>query len=733
MVLSGDLNLGTYIIREIYVAPEYYVVDPFEVVIDQDLVTVDLDEITDRNVPIQIRCTKKDSGRDTVVLKAGTTYEIKDSAGNNVVDRSGATQFVCDDTGIILIDAELSPDTYTVSEVTPPNKYKDDSTPVVVKVDANLNYVIENGIHIHDVEFKNTEKLGDITITKTGKTLTKYEKEKFVWEEAPLPNATFEVRAREDIYSPDNQGTLLHAKDEVVGTIVTGTDGSATITDLHLGKYYLVETIAPVGYVLDQTPIEVELKDEDSHSQKVVETRTKFDERQIVTLDLYKFDNETKKPLPNAKFAIYADEDIKNFAGKVIVNKGDFLAYATSDKDGKINFDIELPWNKYMIKEELAPWGYIINETEYRFSAKEPDSKVTTVVYKNEWGNDTVKGDVSFIKTGDTLTDFKDGKFVYEKQSLKGAEFDVYANEVFTYDQAVDKDGNRTVYYKKDQKIEHITTDENGTVTIKDYPLGSYYLIETKAPYGMTVRKDRYDFTIVYKDQYTPKVYSTESVLNERQHIDMKIIKEQKDGNGKKLSGGTFRLYAEEDIININGKVIVPKDTAIADATAVNGVIDFGLDLPHGMYYIKEITAPGDHVPDESTFHIDTRYKDQDIITNGVGVTIYNKEEAHFGRLLLNMGQKFFKDSKNNYVTGDEEGNAGYSVIIGEASEVTAQKNAVGVIYVWAGVGAFVFLVIGACVLIAQKKKKALAGGGGIDLSEDPLSGEEVIEDEEEE
>ena len=702
VVVSKELNLGTYIIREIEVRPEYEIAAPFEVEIKKDLEVVEIGDIIDENVPILIRCTKKDSGRDTIVLKAGTTYEIKNSAEENVKDKNGNTNFVCDDSGVILIDALLKPDTYTVMEVIPPNQYKADSKAVVVKVDGNLDYVVENGMHIHDVTFENTEKLGQITITKTGKTLTKYEKEKFIWEEAPLPNATFEVHAGEDIYSPDNQGVILHQKDDLVGSIITGEDGSATITDLHLGKYYLVETIAPIGYVLDETPIEVILSDTDSFSDLVVESRTKFDEKQNVLLDLYKFDNETKHSLQGAKFGLYADGEIKNFAGETILKSGDFIAFGVSDENGKLIFDIDLPYAKYMVKEEQAPWGYVINPTQYSFEAVYPESRIESITIKGEWGNDTVKGDVTFIKIGETLTGFKDGKFIYETKSLKGAEFDVYANEVYTYDHAVDKDGKRTTYYKKDELIEHIKVDDLGIAKIENYPIGSYYLKETKAPYGMTIL-DRYDFVIQYKDQYTPKVLSKESILNDRQKIVLDVIKEEKNGNGRKLSGGTFYLYAEEDIKNINDDIIVAKGTKIAETAAVKGEIDFGLDLPHGKYCIKEIKAPGDYFENEDTFHIDTDYKDQNIKENGVKVTIYDDLRPGFGRLVLNMGQKFFKSSKNNYVTGDSEGNAGYSVLIGENSEIN-KTSAPAALYF--GIAAAVLAIVGMTLIFIARKKR---------------------------
>lgn len=44
---------------------------------------------------------------------------------------------------------------------------------------------------------------------------------------------------------------------DVVGTLTTGQDGTASIDGLAAGTYYLVETDAPEGYQLDATPIKV--------------------------------------------------------------------------------------------------------------------------------------------------------------------------------------------------------------------------------------------------------------------------------------------------------------------------------------------------------------------------------------------------------------------------------------------------------------------------------------------
>lgn len=164
-------------------------------------------------------------------------------------------------------------------------------------------------------KYWNNETIGRINIKKTGEVLTGFDKTtgKFTYEERPLAGAEFQIIAAEDIVTQDNQKdangnrTLWYAKGDVVATVVSGDGTADTVVfaptrtpatydflsvihdgavgevgiTLPLGKYTVLETKAPYGYVLNDTRYDVEL----TWSDQIQDVNFASEITQTVTLE----------------------------------------------------------------------------------------------------------------------------------------------------------------------------------------------------------------------------------------------------------------------------------------------------------------------------------------------------------------------------------------------------------------------------------------------------------------
>ena len=142
-----------------------------------------------------------------------------------------------------------------------------------------------------------------------------------VYEVAGLEGAVYEVRAAEDISTPD--GTLRYSKGEVVDTITTSSDGFVKSKELYLGKYEVKEITAPYGMVISGETHTVELTYA-GQNISVTETSTSFyNERQKVQVSLAKAIEKDKT------FGIGDNGEIKNIsfeerrAGKPLCHDGE--------------------------------------------------------------------------------------------------------------------------------------------------------------------------------------------------------------------------------------------------------------------------------------------------------------------------------------------------------------------------------------------------------------------------
>lgn len=721
--ITKRLPYGTYTVHQTKGNNKYYFVDDMEITISENNANYHK-ILEDSPIEFYIKMVKKDADTGNTVNVAGTTFELYDDNGSkisfNIMTSSGMQtidSFTTDENGCVYTAEKLLKGNYTLVETKAPDGYVLDSTPVQFIVSEDT-YTADGEAEFILVEKSDKAVTGQLTVTKVGEVLDEYkgglyvnpDEKGFTYREGSLSGAKFEVYAAEDIYTADNQKDTAgnrnkhYSKGELVTTLVTGTDGKATATNLPLGKYKVVEVEAPDGFVLNPDEQVVTLVYVDDKTPVVNEALTFSNDRQKVELSVSKLDSETRKPVAGAEFGLYAAKDIVNADGKVIVSKDTLLEKSVSDSNGLIQFVKDYPLGSYYAKEIKAPAGYASNDEVIDFTAayqgqnvksvklsaeflnspthfeftktditngSELTGATLTVLDKNgnvvdTWTSDareahvikrlvvgetytlreeyapygylkatdiqfTVKdtGEVQHVNMKDevargSIVVTKDGEIVsnaiirkeywnnfvfnFLKRNLSGVTFDVYAKE-----DILSVDGLNTVYYKAGDKISTIVTDEQGIARIDNLPCGKYYLIETKTIDGFILDNTPIEADISYIDQNTNVVYAGMNVTNERQKVQISVIKTDSETK-KVLEGAVFGLFTKKDIVNADGKVIVNADTQIEKAvTGKDGKVTFTSDLPLGQYYVKELEAPAGYVKSDKVIDVDATYKGDNV------------------------------------------------------------------------------------------------------------------------
>ena len=397
----------------------------------------------------------------------------------------------------------------------------------------------------------------------------------------------------------------------------TDERGYACSIPIPYGRYIVRETTTPHNFM----PVDDFIVTVTENSSTPQVWRVLLDDEFKAKLKIVKQDDETKQPvlLANTEFKVY-DLDAKKYVEQVttypntVVHKSYF-----TDENGYLILPESLKCGNYRIEEVRAPDGYTQNtqyveikvdkNTAYQMDSVSGDA-IITVTYENH----PVKGKLVIHKSGETLKSFKKD-FVYEKTSLEGAEFEIYAAEdILTSDHQVDEQGNRHVIYAKDTLVKTVTTNKNGEAVIKDLPLGKYRVKETKAPAGFVLNPDSQEVSFIYKDQNTPEIEEKLEFSNERQKVELSVEKRDAE-TGKALKGATFGLYNKE-AISSGDKVIVKADTLLQEITSnEKGKAAFTLDLPLGRYYVKELQAPAGYVSSDEILEFDATYQGQDVKT----------------------------------------------------------------------------------------------------------------------
>ena len=377
--LTKRLPYGTYTIHQTKGNNKYYFINDVDVTISEN--NANYHKILE-NAPIEfyVKIVKKDADTGNTVNVAGATFELYDDTGAKVSFKTMTTSgiqtidsFTTDEKGCVYTVEKLLKGNYTLVEKKAPEGYVLDSTPVAFTVSEDT-YTTDSGVAIVIAEKSDKAVTGQLTVTKTGEVLDKWDaitadsSNHFVYKKANISGATFVLTAKEDIRTADNNGYAYRAGD-LVAEFTTGVDGSSVISNLPLGSYVLTETKAPAGFVLDAAPVDVTFTYAGQTVEIIKDSKTVENERQKIAVDANKTDAATMNPLLNTVFALYADEDIVNHDGTVIIKKGAMIERQFTNALGKAVFVSDLPLGRYIVKEIDSPTGY-----GNRFEAKTIDA-----------------------------------------------------------------------------------------------------------------------------------------------------------------------------------------------------------------------------------------------------------------------------------------------------------------------------------------------------------------------
>jgi len=358
-----------------------------------------------------------------------------------------------------------------------------------------------------------------------------------------LPGCTFQLK-----YLGGASGT----GGTVIGTKVTGKNGTAIWTGLQPGTYVLEEVDPADGYSIIQSSETIFLAD--SGEQSVVTVR--FTNMPDGTLLIRKVCSVNPSvTLQNAEFKVaYAD-------GFVV---GDSNGIYRTDENGEIRITGLKPGKSVVVTETRAPDGFILDTQSQTVQVKE--GKTVSLTFKNQ-----PKGAI-IIQKRDSVTG----------QPLPGAEFRVTTAAGCE----VGLDGVIGTSTLTQNGI--FTTDAQGEIRITNLAPGAYVLTEIKAPAGYVMDSPSTNVVIGTNGD-------TQTVIVTNTPKGGLIVEKYDSVTKQPLAGAVFK------ITTANGE-LVPGNEGLTSSNGLyttdrNGQIVLSKLLP-GTYVVAEEKAPDNYQKD---------------------------------------------------------------------------------------------------------------------------------------
>ena len=403
------------------------------------------------DAPVPDKPTPPAGDADITLRKvaAGTTRGLDGAKFNIYRDGQIVGSDVTKNGGIIEVN-NVTKGLWSFVEVEAPAGYCADSTPLSVYVDTT------DGDKQYTVTATNYE-LPSMKIIKTdAQTGT------------PIPGTVLSIKSVTGSYST---------------SVTTGSDGSATLSDIPADVYVVREESVPEPYVVSHTEQTVALRP--GKTSEVI-----FVDYEKPGLEILKKNIATGEPIEGVTYLI---EQID----------GSYSTSATTDSVGRIFLD-SIPVGSYRITEKNVPSHVILSEIPQEVYLEAGCTR--TVTFFN-----VVKPSLTILKRNSVTGD-----------SLSNAKFHIYYGS-----------DNTTTGEINDLGV--FTTASDGKITLTDVNRGWYKLVEESAPKGFGIQGS--GVTEFYLEANSSKTVTVDNVPH-----SALVVYKYDSKTGKGLEGCRFEL-----------------------------------------------------------------------------------------------------------------------------------------------------------------------------------------------
>ncbi len=510
-IVLSKIPPDTYIVEEIETIPGYIASNESQTV---QVSSDDAQTLTFTNTPKGSLIVRKIDSVTKEPLE-GVEFRIVTDKGDLVMDNEGATStnglYKADNKGEIAL-SKLNPGTYVVTETATIPGYILNPESQTVNVGANDSQTLT---------FTN-EPMGALVI-KNMDSLTK----------EPLSEVVFKVTGID--------GTVVGSSN---GEFRTDESGIITITGLAPGGYTVQEIQTKEGYIIDDTPRSIEIKDHQSYTLE-------FFNEPKGGLVIHKIDSVTKKPLQGVEFSIMTSD------GKLITTNNGHVSsngrYVTNENGDIVLTGIDP--GTYVVTETKTVDGYVMDSEPQTVVVNATDTQ--TIVFTN-----APKGSLNIRKI-DSVT----------KEPLQGVEFKITNSNgdlVSSNEGATSTNG----IYK---------TDENGEIVLGNLKPDTYVVTETATIPGYIMDAESQTVKVDTNDAQTVTFTNTPK--------GGLFIKKVDASTREPLSDVLFKVTASD------GSVVGTSNGEYR--TDANGYITIN-GLPNGTYTVQELETKSGYVLDST-------------------------------------------------------------------------------------------------------------------------------------